>query len=114
MAAGVGGLDGEPCAGLFLPACVTGVEVGRGGVDGVKGGTQNGGAIGVNTSLFLPHYFLVVSHAHGGAFDESIGENCGAGRGCLVADIYVLGGIDNPNASLLDGEGKEEKKWGVR
>ena len=66
-------MDREPCAGLFVPACVTGVEGGHGRVYGVEGETCNGSARGANTSLSLPHCCLVVPHAQGGdGFDEAV------------------------------------------
>ena len=62
----VGGLNGYPCAGLFIPACVVGVDGGYGRADGVEGGTCNGGTRGAHISSSLPHRCLVVPHAQGG------------------------------------------------
>ena len=38
----------------------------------------------------------------------------GAGCRCLVVDVCRLGGIDDPNASLLDGKGEKGAVGGLQ
>ena len=61
----------------------------------------------MNTSLSLPHCYLVVPHTQEGGIDEAVGEDGLIGRRYLVVDVCRLSWVNDPNASLLDGKGEE-------